>query len=179
VSLYSSLLSPELNFHPARLKSENFFRLFFSSAYAFHFGQLLSFQIDPNTPRGCLPLFAIPTDSPLPTAHYPLSAFFSAVCRLFVPVAKLNSRVFKRMRTLSQKMPGWPTTGDCRPSRINAIGRRASSFVFRVSIFVLRDVQMRSLHPEWGYGTFGRSDVQTFRRKTFRRRKEVHRPPQC
>jgi hypothetical protein len=77
VSLYGSLLSPELNFHLACLKSENFFRPLFSSPYAFRFGQALSFHNDPKYPRGtCLARESFTASAEcflgLPTVHYSL-----------------------------------------------------------------------------------------------------------
>jgi hypothetical protein len=148
VSLYGSLLSPELNFHLACLKSENFFVLLFSSAYALLFAQAFSFHNDRKYPRGARRARALRRRACLARAlrrriHFPLSTLFSFVCGLFAPVAKLNSHFFNTMRALSQKMLGVPTTG----RRNLPFALRVSSFAFRVSS---SDVQ-----------TFRRLDVQT------------------
>jgi hypothetical protein len=98
----------------------------------------------------------------LPTGHYPLSTFFSSVCRLFGPVAKLNYFLFKRMRTLLAKSRGWHRSEWHRHSCLYSDERKligsagscsdqSPMFLtgFRFSLFERR---------------LGPSDVQTFRR---------------
>jgi deoxyguanosine kinase len=143
VSLYGSLLSPELNFHPARLKSENFFAPFFSSAYAFLFGQLLSFHNDTKYPGVTPPprvssfAFRVSTlssrHSSLAICHCPF-ALFSAVCGLFAPVAKFKPRIFNRMRTLSRKLPGWVNNWTIKVSHPRRSAQSAAPFALPVSI---------------------------------------------
>jgi hypothetical protein len=137
VSLYGSLLPPELNLHPVgHLNCPSFlFNNFQTPSSRRVFPGLPFHQVtNPSTstvdfyppffsstykslsPQ--LPSFQIYTKPPgWPTApprqslarrvRYPLSTLFSVVCELFAAVAKLNFFLFSKIQTLSAKCRGY------------------------------------------------------------------------
>jgi hypothetical protein len=101
VSTRSSLL---LRSHFLTLPRHRFLSPSFSSTYKSLSPQPLSFLIYTNPLGVPMPRFL---SMPFNTVHDLLSALFSLIYKLFCSVAKLICRVFNRMRTLHEKMPGW------------------------------------------------------------------------